>query len=68
MFIQTFSVNPGNQDGLDENSIKDIKTFAMGEGTTNSPNRVNYYALMAICDVARKKYGTPVWSEQNEKY
>ena len=31
-------------------------------------NRVNYYALMAICDVARKKYGTPVWSEQNEKY
>ena len=21
------------------------------------PNRVNYYALMAICDVARKKYG-----------
>ncbi|HFJ7655043.1 TPA: recombinase family protein [Enterococcus faecium] len=32
------------------------------------PNRVNYYALMAICDVARKKYGTPVWSEQNEKY
>ena len=31
------------------------------------PNRVNYYALMAICDVARKKYGTPVWSEQNEK-
>ena len=26
------------------------------------PNRVNYYALMAICDVARKKYGTPVWS------
>ena len=25
---------------------------------------VNYYALMAICDVARKKYGTPVWSEQ----
>ena len=31
------------------------------------PNRVNYYALMAICDVARKKYGTPVWSAQNEK-
>ena len=31
------------------------------------PNRVNYYALMAICDVARKKYGIPVWSEQNEK-
>ena len=28
------------------------------------PNRVNYYALMAICDVARKKYGTPVSSEQ----
>ena len=31
------------------------------------PNRVNYYALMAICDVAREKYGIPVWSEQNEK-
>jgi hypothetical protein len=31
------------------------------------PNRVNYYALMAICDVARKKYGTPVWLAQNEK-
>ena len=38
----------------------------IGGGLEN--NRVNYYALMAICDVARKKYGTPVWSEQNEKY
>ena len=43
MFIQTFSVNPGNQDGLDENSIKDIKTFAMGEGTTNSPMHIKIY-------------------------
>ena len=43
MFIQTFSVNPGNQDGLDENSIKDIKAFAMGEGTTNSPMHIKIY-------------------------
>lgn len=43
MFIQTFSVNPGNQDGLDENSIKDIKEFAMGEGTTNSPMHIKIY-------------------------
>lgn len=43
MFIQTFSVNPGKQDGLDENSIKDIKTFAMGEGTTNSPMHIKIY-------------------------
>lgn len=25
------------------------------------PNRVNYYALMSICDVARRKYGMPDW-------
>ena len=43
MFIQTFSVNPGNSDGLDENSIKDIKAFAMGEGTTNSPMHIKIY-------------------------
>lgn len=42
-FIQTFSVNPGNSDGLDENSIKDIKMFAMGEGTTNSPMHIKIY-------------------------
>ena len=48
--------------------------WAYGFGRANvwyaseEDNRVNYYALMAICDVARKKYGTPVWSEQNEKY
>ena len=23
------------------------------------PNRVNYYALMLICDVTKRKYGTP---------
>lgn len=43
MFIQTFSVNPGSSGGLDENSIKDIKTFAMGEGTTKSPMHIKIY-------------------------
>lgn len=43
MFIQTFSVNPGSNGGLDENSIKDIKTFAMGEGTAKSPMHINMY-------------------------
>lgn len=43
MFIQTFSVNPGSNEGLDENSIKDIKTFAMGEGTTKSPMHIKIY-------------------------
>ena len=40
MFIQTFSVNNG---GLDENSINDIKAFAMGEGTTKSPMHIRIY-------------------------
>jgi len=43
MFVQAFSVNPGNSDGLDENAIKEIKTFAMGEGTTNSPMHIKIY-------------------------
>lgn len=40
MFIQTFSTNNG---GLDESSIKDIKVFAMGEGTTKSPMHIKIY-------------------------
>lgn len=40
MFIQTFSVHNG---GLDENSINDIKAFAMGEGTTKSPMHIRIY-------------------------
>ena len=43
MFIQAFSVNPMNSDGLDENSSKEIKAFAMGEGTTNSPMHIKIY-------------------------
>ena len=43
MFIQTFSVNPGDGEGLDENSIKDIKVFAMGEGTIKSPMHIKIY-------------------------
>jgi len=43
MFIQTFSVNPGSNGGLDESSIRDIKTFAMGKGTTKSPMHIKLY-------------------------
>ena len=46
----------------------DRESAAVNSVVKDRSNRVNYYALMAICDVARKKYGTPVWSEQNEKY
>ncbi|RKM63016.1 DEAD/DEAH box helicase [Butyrivibrio sp. XB500-5] len=42
-FVQTFSVNPGGGDGLDEASIEDIKAFAMGDGTTNSPMHIKIY-------------------------
>ncbi|WP_027205060.1 DEAD/DEAH box helicase [Butyrivibrio fibrisolvens] len=41
-FVQTFSVNPGGE-GLDENTIEDIKTFATGNGTTNSPMHIKIY-------------------------
>lgn len=43
MFVQTFSVNPGGGDGLDESSIEDIKAFATGNGTTNSPMHIKIY-------------------------
>ena len=42
MFIQAFASTPGT-DGLDENSINDIKTFAMGSGTTKSPMHIKIY-------------------------
>ncbi len=51
MFIQTFSTNNG---GLDENSIKNIKTFARGEGTTKRSMHMNIYNEFLDLEKQRK--------------
>ena len=55
MFIQTFSTNNG---GLDDNSINDIKTFAMGEGTTKSPMHIKIYN--EFLDLKKQRNGIQV--------
>ncbi len=42
-FVDSFAQNTGDSDGLDEASIKDIKAFATGDGTTNSPMHIKIY-------------------------
>lgn len=42
MFIQTFSVASGSG-GLDEDAIKEIKTFAIGDGINKSPMHMRIY-------------------------
>lgn len=42
MFIQTFSVNSGSG-GLDEDAIKEVRTFAIGDSINKSPMHMKIY-------------------------